>query len=328
MLLNQNTFKMKTIRILLFLKKVNLFIFCTLIFYLFSCQSQDEENILPKQKFDIEVENGVLKINSFEEMSEILTQLRQMPANDFSFEKNYKGFESAYSAYFYFNPENYSSNYNDLKFISIVENEYGELEADLIVDDLFLAKLLNSSGEVIIGDYLYRFSYSSIEKISIDDHSIENISINRNSLNVSYKILDSECEDQYSFGSRTRRLKGEAYTTNAGVFYSAAGARTKHQRYWARIWWRTQARQLRLQFNGTFRQYLGGPSSPLFADQNISYDSGWLNDDGRDSYNWEFCLGAPCYFEILNMQSTHQAIVELEDRRNSPIGLKQCLINF
>ena len=223
------------------------------------------------------------------------------------------------------------------KDIVTVTDRLGEQEAVMIIDDRVLATLFNNKGIVQIGTDIYKATYNTFYRVATKDWAsldnditsisarssgsdkIEAIHVERQVYEFEVPAINAkkieDCDSRYDRGRK--RVKGEIFTTKIGSLYSAAGARTKHQRKRAWIWWRNRTRQIRLQVTGEFEQYIDSYGVPVSSGPiPIDYDSGWLSDDGRESYTFEFCANVKCKFAIISMYGTHSALCDDNVRRS------------
>ncbi|KAA1243212.1 hypothetical protein [Aquimarina sp. RZ0] len=310
----------------------------TIIGFFVSCNKEEipENTQTSLIEGKIELVDGVLKFDSEATFENTLRQLINKQNSLDEWEKQFSGFTSMRAAFDKLSDkdlENIAVNESNEGFedLLIITESDGELEIRMNIDDLVLATIANQHGLVLIDDYAYKIRYNTLYKIkessldkivNIDNAKAQKL-INTNEIEsfpVSHQYYDSELgnteDEDFAKADRTcnkrywkkkrKRLKGEQWTTNIGPLYSGAGARTKHQKRSARIWFRNKTKQLRLKLNGSYTQYFEG----IPITQNVAEDSGWQNDDGREAYLFDFCINANCSFTINNLSSTHECICD------------------
>lgn len=289
-----------------------------------SCSHEDTIETTENQK-SISVLNGMIVFESEQVFEETIAKLMKNQNELDQWESQFKNFTSMRSSYNNLSEDDYekieknnTSNYfHDL--LKITEGD--EPEARMNIDDLVLATLVNHKGCLQIGQDVYKFRYDTLYKTNfeniqnlnqidlLDKQSLKSAGIetfevthNYNEIDLSDNKADRTCDKRY-WKKKRKRLKGEQWTTHIGSLYSGAGARTKHQKRSARIWWRNKTKQLRLQVNGSYTQYFQGIPSPII---NVNEDTGWASDDGREAYTLNFCVNASCTFEINDLTSIHE----------------------
>lgn len=194
------------------MKKIYLIFIIILI--TFSCEKDDNLTTLDNQQNKIEVENGILSFSNKDFLGETITELKQMNEEDKELKLN-KFYDKGFMPLFPHFQENdiekiqiFSERKKEKiqKVISLKNSmnstfqeksvpteidEDGELveefDDDLISDDDF-ASVLNDQREVIVGDTLYKYTYSGMfsvhktEKAVLDNYISEN--------NIEYLIPD------------------------------------------------------------------------------------------------------------------------------------------
>ncbi len=203
----------------------------------------------------------------------------------------------------------------------VIRDVDGELEADMVVDDPILARLVSRTGEIQIGDHVYKITAEKTFKTKVQDYDF----VQRNNWNVdlpkveSYEIVRKVSEQKaeidncakYYWKNNRKRLKGEMWHTDA-VVWESLGARTKHQKKVIGIWWRNKTQQLRLRLNGSVAVVIVNPQTGqqiIQQEVQVNYDSGWQDDDGREAYVAAVCENLPtCEFLPGSMQGTHECI--------------------
>ncbi|AXT61451.1 hypothetical protein D1816_14190 [Aquimarina sp. AD10] len=309
-------------------KQLLLFISLAVVGIFYSCNREElEQDSGTIQK--IEVNEGTLTFETQASFENTIEYLMKNQSNLDQWESQFSTFVSMRTAFENISEndiETMSKNNSNSGFENLVTftEADGEIEARMNIDDLVLATIVNEEGLVQVGASAYKIRYNKLYKVdksnldilkSIDDlemknslksNNIESFSVTHNYFQFDAGELqtkaDRDCTKRY-WKKKRKRLKGEQWTTNIGPFYSGAGARTKHQKRSARIWWRNKTQRLRLRLNGTYTQYFNGiPSPPI----NVNEDSGWRTDDGREAYTFDFCVNANCSFQINSLSSIHE----------------------
>lgn len=118
--------------------------------------------------------------------------------------------------------------------------------------------------------------------------------------------VDNCSPPEYDYGGydgKKRRLKGELWVNNTfGGLYSGVGARTKHQVKTLGIWWRKATCKIMLAVTGTYSYTSQGIE---YGPYTVNYNSGWLTDDGRDAYTFDFCVFAGGCTFVTNVDGVH-----------------------
>ncbi|MGY3795002.1 hypothetical protein [Aquimarina sp. 433] len=290
-----------------------------------SCSHEDIIETTENQK-SISVINGMIVFESEEVFEETISKLMKNQSELDQWESQFKSFTSMRSSYNNLSEDDYekieknSTSYHFQDILKITEGD--EPEARMNIDDLVLATLVNHKGCLQIGQDVYKFRYDILYKTNfeniqnlnqidlLDKQSLKSVGIETFEVTHTYNEVDLSdnnkadrtCDKRY-WKKKRKRLKGEQWTTHIGSLYSGAGARTKHQKRTARIWWRNKTKQLRLRVNGSYTQYLQGIPSPII---NVNEDTGWVSDDGREAYTLNFCVNVNCTFQIHDLTSIHE----------------------
>jgi hypothetical protein len=236
--------------------------------------------------------------------------------------KNLDGFEKTLGSNFYSMRTAYDNLANEIsdidafvrqhkQVLSLITGTDGELEIERNIDDEQLATLVSDNGLLQIGQVLYRFSYNYVFKTSVTPNLDIDDFLNTDENTLVYEVIPivrttslrsevDNCIYEYQSGPR-RRLKGELWINQIGGIYSGAGARTKHQQFFWPAWWRSATCKIRLDVSGTYKYTSGGIT---YGPYNINYSSGWLTDDGRDAYTFDFCVNQSCTF-LSNVDGFH-----------------------
>lgn len=190
------------------MKKFIVIIGC--LVFIVSCQKNEISDRIENNKIEdkIEVQNGILSFSSKDLLSRTMENLKQI--NDKEKEDKLslfydKGFMPLYPHFkendvgkllsfsakklekleniLLLNPQARSAS----AAISGEENFVGEFDDDLISDDEF-ASILNDNREIIIGDTLYRYTYSGVFSVHKDEKQLLDNYIKDN--NIEYDIPD------------------------------------------------------------------------------------------------------------------------------------------
>lgn len=190
------------------MKKIKIIIGC--LVFIVSCQKNEISDTIENNKIEdkIEVHNGVLSFSSKDLLNRTMENLKQIEDKEKEDKLSSfydKGFMPLYPHFkendveklLSFSAKRIEKFEKILLFsaqarsastaISGKENFVGEFDDDLISDDEF-ASILNENREIIVGDTLYKYTYSGIFSVHKDDKELLDNYITNN--NIEYDIPD------------------------------------------------------------------------------------------------------------------------------------------